>query len=38
MHTPAGFEIRDGVAYPLDWIAMIFNPSFPHRFAHCIGD
>ena len=34
MHTPAGFEMRDGVAYPLDWIAIIFNPSFPYRFGH----
>jgi cytochrome d ubiquinol oxidase subunit I len=34
MHTPAGFEMRDGVAYPLDWSQIIFNPSFPTRFAH----
>jgi cytochrome d ubiquinol oxidase subunit I len=34
MQTPAGHEIRDGIAYPLDWIAIIFNPSFPYRFAH----
>ncbi|MGQ0671734.1 MAG: cytochrome ubiquinol oxidase subunit I [Hyphomicrobium sp.] len=34
MHTPAGHEIRDGIAYPLDWWAIIFNPSFPYRFAH----
>ena len=34
MHTPAGFELRDGVAYPLDWVQIIFNPSFPYRFAH----
>jgi len=34
MHTPAGHEIRDGVAYPVDWLAIIFNPSFPYRFAH----
>jgi cytochrome bd ubiquinol oxidase subunit I len=34
MQTPVGFELRDGVAYPLDWIAIIFNPSFPYRFAH----
>jgi cytochrome bd ubiquinol oxidase subunit I len=26
--------VRDGIAYPVDWIAVIFNPSFPYRFAH----
>ncbi|MGH8808363.1 MAG: cytochrome ubiquinol oxidase subunit I, partial [Noviherbaspirillum sp.] len=34
MHTPAGFELRDGIAYPLDWSDLIFNPSFPYRFTH----
>ncbi len=34
MQTPAGFEMRDGVAYPLDWSEIIFNPSFPTRFIH----
>lgn len=34
MHTPAGHEMIDGVAYPVDWMAIIFNPSFPYRFAH----
>jgi cytochrome d ubiquinol oxidase subunit I len=34
MHTPAGFEMRDGVAYPVDWVAIIFNPSFPYRLGH----
>ncbi len=34
MHTPQGHEFRDGIAYPLDWWAIIFNPSFPYRFAH----
>lgn len=34
MQTPAGFEMRDGVAHALDWWAIIFNPSFPYRFAH----
>jgi cytochrome d ubiquinol oxidase subunit I len=36
MQTPAGHEIRDGIAYPVDWIALIFNPSFPYRFAHMV--
>jgi cytochrome bd ubiquinol oxidase subunit I len=34
MHTPAGFELRNGIAYPLDWSDIIFNPSFPYRFTH----
>ncbi|MDX2308307.1 MAG: cytochrome ubiquinol oxidase subunit I [Hyphomicrobium sp.] len=34
MHTPTGHEIRDGIAYPVDWWQIIFNPSFPYRFAH----
>ncbi|MCK5089046.1 MAG: cytochrome ubiquinol oxidase subunit I, partial [Hyphomicrobiaceae bacterium] len=34
MQTPAGHEIRDGIAYPVDWIAIIFNPSFPYLFSH----
>jgi cytochrome d ubiquinol oxidase subunit I len=37
MQTPAGYEIRDGVAYPLDWLAIVFNPSFPYRFAHMVN-
>lgn len=34
MHTPTGFEMRDGVAFPVDWFSIIFNPSFPYRFTH----
>ena len=34
MHTPAGYQMRGGIAYPLDWLQVIFNPSFPYRFAH----
>ncbi|MDW8480158.1 MAG: cytochrome ubiquinol oxidase subunit I [Xanthomonadales bacterium] len=34
MQTPAGFELRDGVAHPTDWWAIVFNPSMPWRFAH----
>ncbi len=34
MQTPAGHVMRDGIAYPVDWLAVIFNPSFPYRFAH----
>lgn len=34
MQTPAGFEMRDGVAFPLDWWDIIFNPSMPYRLTH----
>jgi cytochrome d ubiquinol oxidase subunit I len=37
MHTPTGHEVVDGVAMPLDWWAIIFNPSFPYRFAHMLN-
>jgi cytochrome d ubiquinol oxidase subunit I len=37
MQTPTGFELKDGVAYPTDWLAVIFNPSFPYRFAHMLN-
>src|SRR6185312_7090289 len=34
MHTPAGHVVRDGIAYPVSWFHIVFNPSFPYRFAH----
>jgi cytochrome d ubiquinol oxidase subunit I len=37
MHTPAGYEIRNGVVFPTDWVVAIFNPSFPYRFAHMLN-
>ena len=36
MQTPAGFELRDGIFYPEDWLKIIFNPSFPYRLAHMV--
>ncbi|MEO3997596.1 cytochrome ubiquinol oxidase subunit I [Mesorhizobium sp. CAU 1732] len=36
MQTPAGYEMRDGVAYATDWWAIIFNPSFPYRLTHML--
>lgn len=37
MQTPAGYELRsDGVFYPVDWAAVIFNPSFLYRLPHMI--
>lgn len=35
MQTPAGFAIdENGNFYATDWIAVIFNPSFPSRYVH----
>lgn len=36
MQTPDGFEIRDGIVHATDWMAIIFNPSFPYRFSHML--
>jgi cytochrome d ubiquinol oxidase subunit I len=34
MQTPQGYAIVDGRVVPTDWLAVIFNPSFPYRLAH----
>jgi cytochrome d ubiquinol oxidase subunit I len=34
MQTPQGFEIIDGRVVPVDWLKVVFNPSFPYRLAH----
>jgi len=36
MHTPVGYEIRDGVVHATDWWAIIFNPSMPYRLTHML--
>ncbi|WPX97611.1 cytochrome ubiquinol oxidase subunit I [Candidatus Fokinia crypta] len=36
MHTPAGFEIIDGVVIAKDWFQVVFNPSFPYQFSHVL--
>jgi cytochrome d ubiquinol oxidase subunit I len=36
MQTPTGFEIVDGRFVPTDWLAVMFNPSFPYRFLHTV--
>jgi cytochrome d ubiquinol oxidase subunit I len=36
MHTPAGYELRDGVVHATDWWAIIFNPSMPYRLVHML--
>jgi cytochrome d ubiquinol oxidase subunit I len=36
MQTPAGYALVDGRFEPRDWMAVIFNPSFPYRLAHTV--
>jgi cytochrome d ubiquinol oxidase subunit I len=36
MQTPAGFEIRNGIFFPVDWWEVIFNPSFVNRLLHMV--
>jgi cytochrome d ubiquinol oxidase subunit I len=36
MQTPAGFAMENGRFVPVDWIAIIFNPSFPYRLGHTV--
>jgi cytochrome d ubiquinol oxidase subunit I len=34
MQTPQGFEVVNGQVIPVDWLAVIFTPSFPYRLMH----
>jgi cytochrome d ubiquinol oxidase subunit I len=37
MQTPAGHRIdADGVFHVVNWLEVIFNPSFPYRFTHMV--
>lgn len=36
MHTPAGHTMDAGQVIAADWIAVIFNPSFPYRLTHML--
>ncbi|MFZ0501160.1 MAG: cytochrome ubiquinol oxidase subunit I [Steroidobacteraceae bacterium] len=36
MQTPAGYKIVDGRFFPTNWVEIVFNPSFPYRFAHTV--
>ncbi|MBK9083495.1 MAG: cytochrome ubiquinol oxidase subunit I [Rhizobiales bacterium] len=37
MQTPAGHAIdAQGRFVPVDWFAVVFNPSFPYRFVHMV--
>lgn len=35
MQTPTGYEILEGnIFHPLNWLEIVFNPSFPYRLMH----
>lgn len=36
MQTPQGFELVNGKVIPVDWLKIIFNPSFPYRLVHMV--
>ncbi|HEX5126973.1 MAG TPA: cytochrome ubiquinol oxidase subunit I [Rhodocyclaceae bacterium] len=36
MQTPQGYAIIDGRIVPVDWLKVIFNPSFPFRLTHMV--
>jgi len=37
MQTPSGYKVVDGRFVPADWLAIVFNPSFPYRLAHNVN-
>ena len=36
MHTPQGYELRDGFVFATNWFDILFNLSMPHRFVHML--
>ncbi len=37
MQTPQGFRLDEaGIMHPVNWIEIVFNPSFPYRLAHML--
>ncbi|MBQ5946135.1 cytochrome ubiquinol oxidase subunit I [Massilia sp. ST3] len=36
MQTPQGYAIENGRMVPADWLAIVFNPSFPFRLVHMV--
>src|SRR5215813_5323764 len=36
MQTPSGYAIVNGRFVPVDWLGIIFSPSFPYRLAHVV--
>ena len=37
MQTPAGHAVENSRFVAVDWLQVIFNPSFPSRFAHMVA-
>jgi len=37
MQTPVGFEMIDGKAHAVNWLQIIFNPSFVYRLGHMMS-
>jgi cytochrome bd ubiquinol oxidase subunit I len=36
LHTPAGYEIRNGEFFVSSWLQVVFNPSLPYRLVHVL--
>ena len=36
LHTPAGYEIRNGEFFVRSWLQVVFNPSLPYRLTHML--
>ncbi len=37
MQTPQGYRVGEaGLLYPVNWLQIIFNPSFPYRLVHMV--
>ncbi|ASG03750.1 cytochrome ubiquinol oxidase subunit I [Vibrio anguillarum] len=36
MHTPAGYEVIEGIVHVTSWKEVIFNPSMPYRLVHML--
>src|SRR4029077_662100 len=36
LQTPAGHIVQNGIAIPVDWFHVVFNPSFPYRLTHML--
>src|SRR5262245_16062769 len=34
MQAPHGYQVVDGRFLPVDWMAIVFSPSFPYRLVH----
>jgi len=34
MQTPQGYEVINNQVVPVDWLKVVFNPSFPYRLLH----